>query len=213
MQPQYPDQFDLDTFGAQAAPQRMVTPGLESIPDGDHDFEVIAATLGKAAGHTVARCELRVLTANGRTIEYTWWLNRQESVNAFLADMVSLGYPAQGWGSGPAKTPLSQAIPQAMTKLQGVRFRATKATRHVPAKPAANGMPAKEAATYRDLHISGRIAGTPMPSAPAAPQQHLPPQGGAPTQLAHQPLGQDSEIPFAFLPFLLGALTLGGLLA
>ena len=158
---------DLDSFGTHATPQHQFSQGLESVPDGDHTCRFVEAEIVTRQGHKMVRCDVEFPDLH-RTIEHIYWLTRQESVNAFLAEMSALGFPAHTWGTGGGKIPLSQAIPQCVTSLSGIAFRAVKTTRVVPAKPASFGQPAKDAATYRDLRIQGRTGvngvQTPAPS-------------------------------------------------
>lgn len=190
--PNYPQQSageyaDLDGFGQQAQAQHAFALGIETLPDGAYDCEVTSAQLDRAANSDrIVRVNLRLLSAGGQEVQHTYWLNKQASVNGFLAELAALGFPAAQWGSGPGKVPLSAAIPEAVGRLRGVRFRAVKTSRHVPAQPAGMGRAAREAATYHDLRVSGRIQGAPMPgpaqpAAPAAGGGRLAPVGaGAP---------------------------------
>lgn len=198
---------DLDNFGREAAPQRQFAAGLESIPDGDHQFKVERAIMDKINQNTVIRTELRALSAGGRCVEYIWWLNRQPSVNACLADFALLGFSAQNWGSKPGQVPLSQAIPQAVRELNGVTFRAVKATRTSRAEPPLPGQQPKEPPVYRDLHIAGRlgtaapmpsVAGTQVAQAPAGHAVVQPAQSGSfsPTQQAASASAGYDDIPF-----------------
>src|SRR5262249_14593109 len=132
--------------------------------------------LDKLQGATVVRAPIQLLTAGGRVIEHVYWLNKQASVNGFLAEMAALGFPAQTWGTGPGKTPPCQASPGCVSRLEGVRFRATKSHRDIPAKAAWAGQAAREAATYHDLHIGGRVQGAPMPAIGAVPTPAQPAQ-------------------------------------
>jgi hypothetical protein len=173
---------DLDAWGAAAVPQYQILPGLDSVPNGDYDCRLGACELGHAGSERVLRAALHV---GGRVVEYIWWLNRQEAVNRFLADMAALGFPARDWGSAPGKKPLSVAIPECARALEGVRFRASKTSRR-------DKRPGKENEVYHDLHISGRIDAAPMPSAPAAQARAEPAAAGVAAGVA----GDDSDLPF-----------------
>lgn len=208
---------DLDGWGREAAPTHAVALGIETLPNGDHDCEVIAAEITHAANRDRV-VNLHLVVQGGRKVQHTYWFNRQQGVNAFLADMAALGYPAQTWGSGPGKVPLSQAIPDCVARLRGVRFRAAKTSRHVDAKPASMGRAAEEAKTYHDLRISGRITGAPMPAIGPAPPPHQPAQQPVHPAIPAVPAGMlaDDQIPFSwatFLPWLAAVATLGGLVA
>ncbi len=201
---------DLDAYGREAAPQHQFAPGLDTVPDGDYDVQFGSVKLDRINNDRVVRS---VLHLAGRAIEYLWWLNKQPSVNGFLADMAALGFPAHTWGSRPGQTPLSAAIPGCVATLEGVRFRAVKSSRKTQAKPAQMGQAAQEARTFHELHIHGRLAGAPMPNLGTAPADVPAPQPvgvGAP--------GPDlsADIPFAlgpFIPWVGVALALGGLFA
>lgn len=154
---------ELDQYGKDAAPQHAFAAGLELIPDGDHDCVFEDAEIINRGGHTMVRCDV-VFPSLNRTIEHCYWLNRQEAVNAFLAEMAALGHQSHTWGSAPGKTPLSVAIPACVASLAGTRFRATKTTRVVPPKPDAYGQAAEKEKTYRDLRIQSRVSGSAMPT-------------------------------------------------
>jgi hypothetical protein len=106
---------------------------------------------------------LYVLNLERRQIEHTYWLNKQASINSFLAEMAALGFPAHTWGGRAGQIPLSVAIPSTLPQMRGLRFRARKTSRFVAARPAGGGLPAREANTYHDLRIASRIRGAAMP--------------------------------------------------
>lgn len=181
------DHTDLDNFGKEAEARHAFAAGLESIADGDHDCLFEAAEITQRGDHKVVRCDI-TFTALGRTIEHIYWLNNQNNVNSFLAEMAALGHAATTWGSGPGKIPLSQAIPACVASLANTRFRATKTTRVTPAQPAKYGQPPREAKTYRDLRIQCRLTGAPMPVGGSLPSVQA--DGTLPGGYAN------SEVPF-----------------
>ncbi len=181
---------DLDSYGQEAAPRHAFTPNTESLSPGDYDCEFVEAALENRRGHKVCATKIRLLSHGGRIVEHTYWLNRQESVNGFLAEMAALNFPATTWGNGPGKVKLSDAIPAAVAKLPGIKFRATKSKRE-------DTRPEKKGTFYHDWFINGRIGGAAMPAvspaaAAAQPQQQQP--NGAPVTAA---AGYDpNDIPF-----------------
>lgn len=181
---------DLDAYGAQAAPEHAFRPGIDTLANGDYEFEVENAALDQINSMRVMRLNLKVLPA-ARQVEQVYWLNRQEGVNGLLAEMAALGFPAHTWGSGPGKTPLSVAIPDCVGRLRGVRFRGSKTSR--PGKQGGQ--------SYHDLHISGRLGGAPMPPVTPTPSPNgrpgLPPQP-VPMVPPTRPAGtyDSNDIPF-----------------
>jgi hypothetical protein len=151
---------ELDQWGDEARPEYAFRPGLDTVNPGDYDFEIVDAKMDRIKNMPVIRVGLRLLNAGGRQVEQVYWLNAQAGVNAFLADMAALSFPAAKWGNGQGQVQLSVAIPELMPKLVGVKFRAMKATEQgsdTSKKP------------FHKLYINGRISGTPMPTLPGAP--------------------------------------------
>lgn len=175
---------DLDGFGDEYRPQAGFRPGIETLASGDYDFEIIDACLDRARNNDRI-VKLGLQTSAGRVVEHTYWLNKQESVNRFGADMAVLGFPAQTWGK---QVPLSKAIPECVARLKGVKFRATKTAR--------DGTGLNAGKVYHDLYISCRIDGRPMP--PLQPPAAQPTPNGPQRQPVGAPGGNvdPGSIPF-----------------
>ena len=158
--PPSPGCESLDAYSTDYRPEHAFRANLDTVADGDYDCLVIEATLENNVAGLICRATLEMSSARGgpaRVVDHTYWLNRQQSVNAFCAELVALGFPAQTWGSGTGKTPLSQAIPAVVPQLRGARFRATKSSRVVASKT-----PHQPSATYHDLRIHGRLGASVM---------------------------------------------------
>lgn len=186
------DFSDLDSLGAEYRPEHAFRPGTDTLANGDYDFEVVDAKLDMVGNNRVCRVGLKV-NAGGRLVEHTYWLNRKEGINAFGAEMATLGFPAHQWGDGPDRVPLSKAIPECVVKLVGVKFRGTKTSRK-------DTRPGKQDVVYHDLHVSGRIQGAPMPpiSPPISPRtQTSATQPNGPVTMRATGRADDSDqIPF-----------------
>lgn len=195
----WPNEYaDLDAYGQEAAPKHAWRLRIDNVPDGAYDCEIVEALLETRSGHRVCGVTLKM---GSMEIEYTYWLNKQEGINAFLAEMGALGFPTANYGSRPGQTPLSQAIPQLVSRLKGIKFRGTKSSRKGKAETPIPGRERKEPPTYHDLRIMARIAGNPMPGQapahmviPPAPNQFQP--GGQPNPGTSPGGLRDSDIPF-----------------
>ena len=185
------DFADLDGYAHEFKAEHSFKQGIDTLPDGHYDCTIVSAQMDKVKGDTIARITLKV--PNGAQVEWTCWLNKQNGVNAFAADMAALGMDSHLWGPAHNR-PLSKEIPAAVTKLAGIKFRAHKSSRDVPAQPG------KVATTYHDFRVIGRVGGQPMPNvnqparqvqAPAspAPAPQMQPAGGAPDN-------NDEDLPF-----------------
>lgn len=169
------DLSDLSSFDSDFRPVQAVTPGIEALPDAIYDFEIVRADLSRAQNGSRI-IEMHVRPNGGSTVQKTYWLNKQNGMNAFGADALTLGIDSSKWGEGAGKVSLVKALPAALAKMKGMRFRGTKASRVD-----------KEQKTWHELHIGSPIAaGTPMqpskpmPTRPVAPPAVEPPQEDAP---------------------------------
>ena len=134
---------DLDGYGDDFSPQPAIRPGLETLPDGSYEFEVLDAELTKSQnGNRI--CNLGLRANGGAVVQHTYWLNNQTKVNRMGYDFGVLGFEVSA--------PLSQTIPAAVRQLPGVKFRGVKTSRTYEGK------------LYHDLHVSVRTGGTPMPA-------------------------------------------------
>lgn len=167
------DGFDeLDNFGGDYQAQAKFRPGLETLANGEYDFEFTEAKLDRINDDLVMRTGLKVNGA--RVIERVWWLNTQDALNRFGADMLALGFDADRWG--PANNrPLSREVPKVVARLPGVRFRGTKASR-----PKLDFAKQPTGEHWHDLHISGRVSGQVSPPTQQTPHRNAQPAGSAP---------------------------------
>ncbi len=160
------DNFDdLDWYdNPTLRPEKPFEGGLDTLPNGDYDFEFVTAELTHAKGGKQDRImEAKLRVNGGQVIKHAWWLASQENMNALLADLCLLGFPANTWGQNTGN-PLKEALPAAIAQLPGKRFRASKTSS--PKKK--DGVPTGE--FWHNLHIAGAVSGRPMPT-PAAPPQ------------------------------------------
>ncbi len=149
---------DLASFDAGYKPEQPFRMGLEVLPDGDYDFEITDAALGRATtGDRILKVGLKT---NGKTCERTYWLKTQANMNALGADLLVLGFDSDKWGANGR--PIAQELPKAVSRLPGIKFRGRKEAR------------VKDKETYHNLHIAGRIAGEPMPTSQASGNGDIP---------------------------------------
>src|SRR5262245_15623629 len=106
---------DLDNLGGEYQPRRGFALGIDTLPNGDYDFEIESAALDKINVDRVVRINLK--TNLGKTVEWLHWLNKQEGVNRLGADLCVLGFDADKWGTAQGR-PLSAEIPKAVQKLK-----------------------------------------------------------------------------------------------
>lgn len=179
---QQPDDFsDFDNYGEQFKPKHAFRAGLDTLSNGDYDFEITDAALDRTTNGTRI-CRLGLKTSQGRQVESTYWLNKQQEFNKFGADVALLGFPSEKWGQ-PGH-PLSKVIPETVAKLQGLKFRATKSSRQ-DSRPGNTTM-------YHELHIACRLDGRPMP--PLTPPVNGQGVGASPKQA--ETAGPSGDIPF-----------------
>lgn len=172
---------DLAWFDEQAKPAQRFTPGIDTIADGGYDFEIAAAMLDKTKNSQTRVVNADLIAGGGMRVRYTWFIDSTENMNAFLADLVTLGFPADRWGSGPGKTSLVKALPDAVAKLKGIKFRGQKTTDR-PTEGTYAGR------VFHKLHINARLSGRAMPT----PAQ---------SRTTQQPVGQNAEVETEDIPF------------
>lgn len=144
---------EISRFDANYKPEMPFAPSLETLPDGEYDFEVVAATLDrtKNTNELILRLSIRALA--GGVVEWPHFFKTQDSVNRAGANLVAIG--ADCWG----KRPFSQELEDAIPKLPGVRFRANKKT---------------DKGGYHNLFVVNRLSAGPaqQPSRPASTPRH-----------------------------------------
>lgn len=135
---QFDDQFDPFNTGRVA--------NLEILPDGEYQFEVLAAVLDitPKTGTTLLRWRLK--TSNGMVVEHTNFLTTQQNLNLLGADLLLLGIPTNTWTPANGKK-FSVEFKKALPSLVGIRFAATKTSTK------------RDTATYHNLRIKGLAAG------------------------------------------------------
>jgi hypothetical protein len=146
---------ELAAFDSAFTPSPGRRPGIDSLPDGDHDFEVLSAEMGRT--ETSNELILRVgLKTAGRVVEYAYFFRTQQSVDILGSDLCTLGFDADQW-KAPHR-PFSKELPLAVPRMPGIRFRGKKVTRENkkdPAKP------------FHNLYVNQRLDGA-APGAPPA---------------------------------------------
>lgn len=147
---------------ADMRPEAGQRPGLDALPDGDYDLEIVEAVADRTAktGQPIYRLALKVLGGPlaGTVIERGSVLSTQENINRLLGDFQSLGLDSDRWGSSHGR-PLPDELAKAGPKLVGVRFRGKKT--HSDATDR-NGLPK----VYHNLYIQSRLNGSSVPAAP-----------------------------------------------
>ncbi len=171
------DFSSLDYYGTEAQPQHAFKNKIDLLANGEYEFEITDAALDRINSDDVIRVGLKMQAS---AFEYIYWLNKQNAINAFLAEMLALGYPANTWGSGAGKVLLSNAIPACVKTLPGKRFRAAKTSRD-----DTRSTPPK---TYHEIRIIGMAGSRSMPSGGAAGPVHAAQNS--------VPVGNESGIPF-----------------
>ena len=158
-------------------------PGLETLPDGDHDFEILSAELTRTekTNEAIFRMELRT---GGSVVEHAYFFRTQMSVDILGGDLCALGFDADQWK--PPHRPLVRELLTAAPKLRGIRFRGKKVT-----KPK-EGDPNKK---YVNLYVNQRLsADAPPPSYTPAPSGFDPFNGAASDPFAAA--NSNDDIPF-----------------
>jgi hypothetical protein len=176
----YTDNYaDLEQFDQSYSPQAGRRPGLDVLPDGDYDFEILDAKLDTTPKQHVriVRVGLRVTSAGssqGQTLEHISFLNNQTAIDILGSTLCTLGFDADQWTVASGR-PFSKELPKALPRMRGLRFRGTK-------KKNQDG--------FHNLYYNARLAGMPMPA--PAPQTK---QQGEIVDAEYE-VTDDSQIPF-----------------
>ena len=129
---------DLGEFDGEFSPQPAIRPGLDTLPDGSYEFEVLDAELTRAQnGDRI--CNLGLRANKSAVVQHTYWLNKQTNINRMGYDFGVLGLEIGA--------PLNETIPAAVAQLAGIKFKGVKTSRTYQSK------------LYHDLHISSRVGG------------------------------------------------------
>jgi hypothetical protein len=168
-----PDDFsDLASFDASYRPESPIRAGIDTLSDGDYDFEVRKAELTRTAktNDRILRIEL---LAGGRCVEWVHFLSTQSSMNQLGADLCVLGFDADRWGQ-PGRS-VAVELPKAVAQLPGRRFRATKRTDR-PTEGQYAGR------SFHKLYVNALLSGSAVPpngASPKTPAPAPPPSQGA----------------------------------
>lgn len=129
-------------------------PGLDTLPDGDYDFEIASAELTRTekTNEAIFRMELRVL--GGGVVEHAYFFRTQMSVDILGGDLCTLGFDADQWK--PPHRPLVRELLAAAPRLAGIRFRGKKVTN--PDKKDASKK-------YANLYVNQRLSADAPPPA------------------------------------------------
>jgi hypothetical protein len=139
---EYPE---LEAFDQDFAPTPGRRPGLESIADGDHDFEITAAEL--------TRTEKSLRVDGSSVVEHAYFFRNQTAVDILGSDLCTLGFDADQWK--PPARPFSRELPDAIARLVGVRFRGKKKTSSNPKDPSK---------PYTNLYVNQRLDASAPPT-------------------------------------------------
>jgi hypothetical protein len=158
-----PDSYeDLAWFDEQYKPEASkFRPGLETLPDGSYDFEIVDAEIKKSAKKQVRILELGLKVNGGAVVQHAYFLDTVEKMNRLGGDLCVLGIPADKWGKAGGVS-VAVGLPEAVRQLPGIKFRGAK-DHNTP-----NAAPGQTPKTFHNLRILCRVAGTPAP-VPAGP--------------------------------------------
>ena len=143
---------ELRQFDQQFTPSSGRRPGIESLPDGDHDFTIISADLGRTEKTNELILRLVLRTASGSVYEYAYFFRTQQSVDILGSDLCTLGIDADQWK--PPARPFSSELPLAVPRLVGLAFRGKKKTSPNPKDPSK---------PFHNLYVNQRLDNTMMP--------------------------------------------------
>lgn len=149
--------------------------GLEALPDGPYDFEIVEVQPDIINTDAVLRVGLRV-GVGGTVIERLYWLGTQDGVNALGADLCIFGFPADQWKQQGRK--LGDELKAVVAKMPGIKFKGMK-----------RSYTRKDGKPGHSLNVIARIAGTTMPATP-------PPAAGHGNGASAHPAQNLSDIPF-----------------
>jgi hypothetical protein len=125
------DVFDeMDRFNDEFRPQPSWRPGLDLLPDGLADFEIVAACGDRTpkSNDPIVRWTLKVLSGPcaGTLIDHVHFVGTLESVERLGGDLQTLGFDVENWK--PPQRPVSVELKKALPMLRGRCFRAKKET-------------------------------------------------------------------------------------
>lgn len=163
---------EISRYDADYRPDAGIRPKVDTLPDGDYDFEILDAILGRTQNSNDAILKVGLKVQGGTVVEKAYFFGDQAAINRLGADLMALGFR-----EFERPQSFSAALKAALPKLKGVRFRARKMTD----TSSSNGK------TYHNLYIAGRL-----PAAGAA----SPPPAGRPVQQPAPAASNSEAIPF-----------------
>jgi hypothetical protein len=147
---------ELARFNDEFAPETGRLLGLESLQDGDYDFQITEAELTRTlkTRDLILRLTLSVHggPADGRAVEHVYFLTKQEKVNRLGGDLLLLGFDADKWTPQHGRN-FAAEVGRTVASLRGLCFRG-----HKSSNQDGNGK------VWHNLNISARLADRPMPS-------------------------------------------------
>ncbi len=168
---------ELEAFDRDFAPDGGRRPGVDSLADGDYDFEIVHAELTKTekTNEAILKLDLRVAGEGAAgVVRYAYLFRSLTGVNVLGSDLCTLGFDADQWK--PPARPLSRELPRAVPLLPGIRFRGKKKTTPNPKDPTK---------PYANLYVNQKLDGSGPPPAYA-------PEGAT----SSPPVADNDPIPF-----------------
>lgn len=166
---------ELAAFDDAFNPRSGQLPGLDALPDGLYQFQIMHVDLARTQknNQTILRWGLKVLDGamTGTVVEKVNFFTSQQNVDILGSELCSLGIDADMW-KPPTRT-FSKELPKALPRLGGIRFVATKEAKKDGEK------------TYHNLRIKTLLPKM-TSTAPAAQQS-----ASTPTSAS-----VDEEVPF-----------------
>ena len=178
---------ELSRFDDEFHPRAGRKPGIDSLPDGSYDLEIVEAELARTQEQRLAilRQGLRVLSGPhaGMVVENVYFLETQENRDFLGADLGTLGFDVHEWRAARGRG-FSQELPRAVEAMRGRRFRGKKETNKKG---------------YAALYVHARLNGTatPMPAATSGRETQVVRAADVATVPANWAADMDDEkIPF-----------------
>ncbi len=175
---------ELARWDNEYTPDAGQRPGVNSLPVGDYEMEVVYAGFDRTpqSRDLILRAHLRVLAgaAVGMIVEHTYFFDTQKKVDRLGADLCALGFDADQW-TAKHRRKFSAELLKALPRLRGVRFRARR-----------TADPGKDGKVWHNLHVNGRLT-APTTNGPtaAAAAPYVPPQ--PPREREHEPEVQEAS--------------------
>lgn len=134
--------------------RREVFSRLDTLPDGDYDFEILDAAMDRSFRDQALMLRVLLKVLNGPCqdleVEHVYWFKSKRNVEFLGGALCTLGFDADRW-TAVHRRKFSAELPRAVEKLPGIRFRGTKKTNK------DNGT------SFHNLYINARLGNTAMP--------------------------------------------------